>query len=100
MDPETVTIESCHSTWIFDTDRMRFRRILKGTEVGGQPVATGWRPYYRLEADPHSETFTVYLNLAGSRMITSWRHSADCAQCGQNMTKEMSLQTLRAAINS
>jgi hypothetical protein len=41
MKPEPLTIESCHSTWIFDTDRMRFRRILKGTEVGGQPVVTG-----------------------------------------------------------
>ena len=23
-------LESCHSTWIFDTERMRFRRVLKG----------------------------------------------------------------------
>jgi hypothetical protein len=94
-----TTIESCHSTWIFDTDRMRFRRILKGTEVGGQPVTTGWRDYSRLEAPPNAETFTVFLNESGSRMIRSWRHKTDCTQCGQQLTTAMSLESLRTAIN-
>ena len=100
MEIEPLTIESCHSAWVFDTERMRFRRVLKGTEVGGQPVATAWRPYFRLDAPAHSETFTVYLNVAGTRMIRSWRHAADCAQCGEHMTQQMSLDTLRTAINS
>jgi hypothetical protein len=99
MEPEPTTIESCHSTWLFDSDRMRFRRILKGTEVGGQPVVTGWRSYYRLEDHPNSETFTVYLNAAGTRMIRSWRHAADCAQCNEHLTTAMSLDALRSAIN-
>jgi hypothetical protein len=99
MEPEPTTIESCHSTWLFDTDRMRFRRILKGTEVGGQPVVTGWRSYYRLEDHPDSETFTVYLNAAGTRMIRSWRHAADCAQCNEHLTTAMSLEALRSAVN-
>jgi hypothetical protein len=100
MEPELTTIESCHSTWIFDVDRMRFRRILKGTEVGGQPVATGWRSYHRLEDQPNSETFIVYLNAAGSQMIRSWRHAPDCAQCNEHPTTAMSLDALRAAVNS
>lgn len=100
MEHEPTTIESCHSTWIFDTDRMRFRRILKGTEVGGRPVVTGWRSYSRLEDPPNSETFTVYLNPAGTRMIRSWRHAADCAQCNEHLTTAMSLEKVRAAINS
>jgi hypothetical protein len=95
-----TTIESCHSTWVFDTDRMRFRRILKDTEVGGRPVATGWRDYSRLEAPPHTETFTVFLNESGSRMIRSWRHRDGCTQCGEHVTRAMSLETLQAAINS
>jgi hypothetical protein len=95
-----TTIESCHSTWIFDTDRMRFRRILKGPEVGGQPVTTGWRHFSRLEAPPYAETFTVFLNDAGTRMIRSWRHKSDCTQCGEQMTTAMSLESLRSAINS
>ena len=99
-DYQPTVIESCHSTWIFDAIRMRFRRILKGTEVGGEPVTTGWRAYYQLDVPPDAETFTVYLNPAGSRMIRSWRHAPDCAQCGQHRTEEISLERLRAAINN
>jgi hypothetical protein len=98
MELEPTILESCHSTWIFDTDRMRFRRILKGTEVGGQPVATGWRDYARLDAPANAETFTVFLNEAGSRMIRSWRHQAGCTQCGEHDTRAMSLQMVRNAI--
>jgi hypothetical protein len=29
---DTVIVESCHSTWVFDLTRMRFCRILKGIE--------------------------------------------------------------------
>ena len=97
---EPTVIESCNSTWVFDAHRMRFRRILKGTEVGGEPVATGWRPYYQLDAPTNSETFTVYLNFAGTRMIRSWRHEADCAQCGDQLTEEISLERLQAALKS
>jgi hypothetical protein len=95
-----TVIESCHSTWIFDAHRMRFRRILKGAEVGGEPVVTGWRPYYQLDAPADSETFTVHLTLGGTRMITSWRHAPDCAQCGEHQTGEISLQRLQAALGS
>jgi hypothetical protein len=100
MEPALTTVESCHSTWILDTGRMRFRRVLKGTEVEGRPIATGWRPYYRLEDHPHAKTFTVYLNAAGTRMIRSWRHDAQCVHCGAHMTDELSLEQLRAAIYS
>jgi hypothetical protein len=98
--PATTAIESCHSTWVFDSLRMRFRRVLKGAEVGGRPVATGWRPYYRLDAPPDSETFTVYLNLSCTRMIRSWRHGDDCTQCGEHRTGEISLEKLHSAIKS
>jgi hypothetical protein len=100
MDSGLATIESCHSTWVFDLTRMRYRRVLKGTDVGGQPVATGWRTYERLDADPGSETFTVVLNAAGTRLITSWRHTEACMQCGTHMTSELSLAQLRAAIGT
>lgn len=99
--PATVAIESCHSTWVFDSVRMRFRRVLKDAEVGGQQVATGWRPYYRLDDHPDSETFTVYLNAPCTRMIRSWRrHAEDCTQCGEHGTSEISLEMLRTAISS
>ena len=39
-----MIFESCHATWIFDTEAMRFRRMLKGVEADGHPVVTQWRP--------------------------------------------------------
>jgi len=76
-----LTIESCHSTWEFDTERSRYRRVLRG--FGEGPAATTeWRPYYGLEIDPASDTFVVVLNADGTRLLRSWRHDADCAQCG------------------
>ncbi len=54
-------LESCHSTWIFDTDRLRFRRVLKGLALDVPSATTAWRAYYGLEIDPISESFVVML---------------------------------------
>jgi hypothetical protein len=93
-----MIFESCHATWLFDTENMRFRRVLKGVEVEGHPVATQWRPYFGLELDEHSERFTVLLNPEHTKLLRSWRHTADCTQCGGNVTAELSLQDLQAAL--
>ena len=90
-----VIIESCHSSWIFETERSRFRRILKEVEGGPHEVATSWRPYYGLELDPNSESFVVVLNREGTRLLRSWRHTGDCAQCGGHATAEMSLGEIK-----
>lgn len=96
---ESVTIlESCNSTWIFDEVHLRFRRILKGIEVQDRTVFTAWRPYARLELAADSEAFTVLLNEEGTRMICSWRHSQDCAQCGAQATTELSLEDIRSVL--
>jgi hypothetical protein len=92
-----ITLESCHSTWIIDPDRMRFRRILKDVSVEGHAVTTNWRPYYHFQFDPQGETFTVSLNPDGSRRIQSWRHNEDCVQCAGHVTAELSLADLRRA---
>ena len=91
-------LESCHSTWLFDSDRMRFRRILKDPSAAEHLVATAWRPYYGLEIDPHSESFMVMLNPEGTRLLRSWRHTHDCAQCGGHVTAQLSLAELRGAV--
>jgi hypothetical protein len=95
---EAITLESCHSTWVFDPDRMRFRRILKDISVGHEPVTTEWKAYYQLQLDPQSEAFSVFLNMEGSRLIRSWRHTQDCAQCGAHVTAELSLHDVRRAV--
>jgi hypothetical protein len=97
---EATILESCHSTWIFDTDRLRFRRVLKDITVGQHAVTTTWRPYSRIDIDPSGESFVVILNAAGSRLIRSWRHSPDCAQCAGRHTTELSLQEIREAISA
>ena len=94
---EPLVLESCHSTWLFDTDHRRFRRILKGIGAEELPVVTEWRPYHALELDPRSETFTVLLNADGTRRLCSWRHTHDCVECGGHETTELSLDELRRA---
>lgn len=96
MDP--LLFESCHSTWVFDTEAMRYRRILKGIEVDDHRVATEWRPYYGLVLGGDSEAFTVLLNPEGTRMIRSWRHSRDCPECGEQVTAELSRADIEAAL--
>ena len=93
-----LVFESCHATWIFDMDAMRFRRIVKGVAVEGHPVATGWRPFYGLEFAEDSERFIVHLNESGTRLIQSWRHIGDCTQCAGHVTSELSLEEIRAAL--
>ncbi len=99
MDVNCIILESCHSTWIFDTEHKEFRRILKGMEVADRPVTTEWRSYSDLHLDPWTETFTVYLNAMHTRQIRSWRHTHDCDQCGGHETTELSLDDIRNAIH-
>lgn len=91
-----LVFESCHSTWVFDLERNRFRRILKGVEMAQHRVATQWRTYYGLEFEEGSEEFTVQLNPTGTRLVHSWRHTEECAQCGGHMTSELSLEEINA----
>ena len=89
-----VTLESCHSTWIFDAKRMRFCRILKYIEIAQRHVSTEWRPYAHLEICPDTETFCVYLTEDRSRAIRSWLHIGNCAECGDHQTAEPSIDNV------
>ncbi len=92
-----LVLESCNSTWLFDTSRMRFRRILKGLDLDARNASTAWRPYFGLELDPVSESFVVLLNPEGTRLLRSWRHVEHCPQCGGDATAELSVDDLRSA---
>lgn len=92
-----LVLESCHSTWLFDPERMRFRRILKGLDLDARNASTAWRPYYGLELDQVSESFVVLLNPEGTRLLRSWRHVDHCPQCGGEATAELSVDELRSA---
>jgi hypothetical protein len=94
---DAFVLESCNSTWLFDTERMRFRRVLKGADFGRRPATTEWRPYFGLDLDPGSESFVVLLNAEGTRLLRSWRHTHHCTECGGQATVELSLDELRHA---
>ena len=94
---DLLVLESCHSTWLFDPKKMRFRRILKGLDLDVQQASTGWRDYFGIELDPDSESFVVLLNKSGTRLLRSWRHLENCRQCGTESTSELSLAELRKA---
>jgi hypothetical protein len=86
-----ITVDSCHSRWVFDTEQHRFRRILKGSGFGELTATTDWRPYHELKLDPDTESFVVVLDEAGTRMLRSWRHTGTvCPQCGDTGTQELS----------
>ncbi|HAM02445.1 MAG TPA: hypothetical protein DCQ30_09515 [Acidimicrobiaceae bacterium] len=87
--PEYVDIASCHSTWSFDVRNHRFRRILRGFESAVNQPVTEWRPYYGLEEHPASDSFVVWLNPEGTRLLRSWRHRPDCPSCADQNTREV-----------
>jgi hypothetical protein len=93
-----ITLESCHSTWIFDPRQLRFCRILKGIAVGQRPVSTEWRPYWDLEIDPAGKSFTLFLNEHRTHLIRSQIHTPDCVQCGGSHTTELSLEDIHRAV--
>lgn len=96
-EPGILVLESCHSTWLFDTTRGRFRRILKEPVAQSAPIATGWRPYYGLDNQAGSDSFTVMLNPEGTRLLRSWRHTNQCRQCDSARTGELPLPDLLAS---
>ena len=90
-----VTLDSCHSRWVFDTERLRYRRVPQGPGLARRMAVAEWNPYHELHIDPDSDSFTVVLNEAGTRMLRSWRHTdVPCPQCGGIGTQELSLDDI------
>ena len=95
---EPLVLESCRSIWFFDTETMRFSRVLKGLDPDRPSTgSTCWREYFGLDIDPVSGSFVVLLNPQGTRLLRSWRHTAPCPQCGDEATAELRLEELWTA---
>ena len=86
-------IESCNSTWLFDTRNKRFRRVPRGMPVD-LPAAADWERYVKFEIDIDSGAFLVTLNESGTRLLRSFRHTDPCDQCGAGQTTELSLDAI------
>jgi hypothetical protein len=68
-----TVIESHHTTWVFDPDRMRFTRLPKGSDPHSPVPDSQWEQYHGLEVDPATGEFTVALNASRTRLLRSWR---------------------------
>ena len=93
-----ITLESCHSTWIFDSRQLRFCRILRGIAVGRTPDLHRVAPLLGARDRPHGKSFTVFLNEARTRLVRSSIHTEACAQCGGSPTDELSLEEIHSAV--
>ena len=89
-EPVMERIDSTHSTWIFDTERMRFRRLPKGADPTTPSLESDWQPYFSLDVDPASGAFTVALNEDRTRLLRAWRD--DSAESDEASTKELRLE--------
>jgi hypothetical protein len=81
-------IESTHSIWLFDSQRMRFRRVPKGTDLSAPSLDKDWVPYFGLEIDEENGAFTVALNEDRTRLLRAWRDERGSSEG----TAELSLE--------
>jgi hypothetical protein len=89
-------IDSTHSTWIFDTERMRFRRLPKGADPSSPSLDSDWEQYFALEVDDETGAFTVALNEDRTRLLRAWRADATPpAPAAPDETSELSTNELR-----
>jgi hypothetical protein len=66
-------IQSTHSIWLFDVERMRFRRVPKGSDANAPSLDSDWEPYFALDVDSETGAFTVALNEDRTRLLRAWR---------------------------
>jgi hypothetical protein len=86
-------IDSTHSIWLFDTERLRFRRLPHGTDPNALSLESDWQQYFALEVDDETGAFTVALNEDGTRLLRAWREPARPADATQELrTGEFSLE--------
>jgi len=92
-------LESCHSVWVFESGRMRFRRVPRGTRLDMPSPESDWTPYFRLEVEPSTGAFAVGLNAEGTRVLRSWLHLEPCRHCAGDQTGELSLDAVRRTLD-
>jgi hypothetical protein len=77
---ELVSVESCTTTWAFDTARNRFARLPRGMSLTG--TSAEWKPYASMVVDLTAGTVEVALDEAGTQLLRSEVHNGPCDSCG------------------
>jgi len=93
-------LESCHSTWIFDPERGRFRRAARGSAIDVPAPDHEWEDYFGLELLPDSDAFVVKLNDSGTKLLRAYRHTEGCTACAEEPTGEVSVTEIAAKLTS
>ena len=70
-------LDSTNSTWLFDSERMQFCRLPRGIDPKSVALEGEWRPYYGLQLDDVSGSFTVALNTERTRLLRAWRQATE-----------------------
>ena len=87
-------IDSTHSIWLFDTQRMRFRRLPKDADPAAPSLEADWQPYFALDVDADKGTFTVALNEDRTRLLRAWRADTVTSDATSEVrTGEVELET-------
>jgi hypothetical protein len=82
-------IETANSIWHFDEERAQFRRVPRDAEEVFART-DDWQPYFGLEVDPDTGSFTVLLDPDGTRRYRSWLVEAEQSPADE-ATAEMSV---------
>lgn len=94
---EVAVLESCNSTWLFDAERARYRRVPRGTKYDLPVPDSEWEPFFGLELLPATDAFVVRLNESGTKLLRAYRHRDPCEQCGTDATGELTLASIGEA---
>ncbi len=93
LPPTMERIDSTHSIWLFDTRRMRFRRLPRDADPGAPSLESDWQPYFALDVDAEKGTFIVALNEDRTRLLRAWRADATVSdQTTERGTGEVELE--------
>lgn len=89
-------VESCHSRWVFDRERGRFRRVPRGGDIDLPVPDEEWTDYFGIEHSLDSDDFVVKLNEGGTRLLRSFRHHEPCPHCGddEDATREVTITSI------
>jgi hypothetical protein len=73
-------LQSCTSTWMFDTVALRFCRVPRDAAMAVNSP-TAWSVYERLEINEPRSSFVVVLDEGRTRVVRAWLHTDPCDRC-------------------